>query len=221
MTYPTSHLATQEELSQAITQATADQLTKTEAAGTYATKQSLEEISGDVEQLKLSQSPYAVAGWDPDELAPESVSFFRGTKDILTECDVELYLDEAQQQKYCDAGAFDAEAFYNEHGMAKLYNSEGAEVRVLRPWETTETKYTIGIARTDTVYLLDNVIGESGKAWKGIFTNPVVWDGIDVSKYPLVPTAIGPGPARTTCVPCSTTRTRPILVSTTCNRLTT
>ncbi len=240
-----SGLATKTEVEEAITQATADQLTKTEAAGTYATKQSLEGLSEDVEQLKLSQSPYAVAGWDPDELAPESVSFFRGTKDILmkydfylldttdntrqatkpvgklmrnnllrfadgsfaptvgiteaqrAECDVELYLDEAQQQKYCDAGAFDAEAFYNEHGMAKLYNSEGAEVRVLRPWETTETKYTIGIARTDTVYLLDNVIGESGKAWKGIFTNPVVWDGIDVSKYPLVPTAIGPCPACT------------------------
>lgn len=240
-----SGLATKTEVEEAITQATADQLTKTEAAETYATKQSLEGLSGDVEQLKLSQSPYAVAGWDPDELAPESVSFFRGTKDILmkydfylldttdntrqttkpvgklmrnnllrfadgsfaptvgiteaqrAECDVELYLDEAQQQKYCDAGAFNAETFYNEHGMAKLYNSEGTEVRVLRPWETTETKYTIGIARTDTVYLLDNVIGESGKAWKGIFANPVVWDGIDVSKYPLVPTAIGPGPACT------------------------
>ena len=240
-----SGLATKTEVEEAITQATADQLTKTEAAGTYATKQSLEGLSEDVEQLKLSQSPYAVAGWDPDELAPESVSFFRGTKDILmkydfylldttdntrqttkpvgklmrnnllrfadgsfaptvgiteaqrAECDVELYLDEAHQQKYCDAGAFNAETFYNEHGMAKLYNSEGTEVRVLRPWETTETKYTIGIARADTVYLLDNVIGESGKAWKGIFASQTVWDGIDVSKYPLVPTAIGPGPACT------------------------
>lgn len=196
-------------------------------------------------KIGLSQASYAVSCWNQNELAPESVSFFRGIKDILmkydfylldttdntrqttkpvgklmrnnllrfadgsfaptigiteaqrAECDVELYLDEANQQKYCDAGAFDAEAFYNEHGMAKLYNSEGAEVRVLRPWETTETKYTIGIARADTVYLLDNVIGESGKAWKGVFTNPVVWDGIDVSKYPLVPTAIGPGPACT------------------------
>lgn len=240
-----SGLADKEDVTEAITQATQDQLTKTEADGTYATKQSLEELSGDVEQLKLSQSPYAVAGWNPEELAPESVSFFRGTKDILmkydfylldttdntrqttkpvgklmrnnllrfadgsfaptvgiteaqrAECDVALYLDQAAQQKYCDAGAFNAETFYNEHGMAKLYNSDGTEVRVLRPWETTETKYTIGIARSETVYLLDNVIGDSNKAWKGIFTNPVVWDGIDVSKYPLVPTAIGPGPACT------------------------
>lgn len=197
------------------------------------------------QKIGLSQASYAVSCWNQNELAPESESFFRGTKDILmkydfylldatdnarqttkpvgklmrnnllrftdgsfaptvgiteaqrAECDVELYLDEAHQQKYCDAGAFDSDTFYREHGMSKLYNAEGVEVRVLRPWETTETKYTIGIARADTVYLLDNVIGESGKVWKGIFSNSVVWDGIDVSKYPLVPTAIGPGPVCT------------------------
>lgn len=113
------------------------------------------------------------------------------------ECDVALYLDQAAQQKYCDAGAFNAEAFYNEHGMAKLYNSSGVEVRVLRPWETTETKYTIGIGRMDTVYLLDNVKGESGKTWKGLFSRGMMWDGIDVSLYPLPPTVFGPGPSCT------------------------
>lgn len=112
------------------------------------------------------------------------------------ECDVELYLDAEHTQKYCDAGTFDAAAFYNEHGMAKLYNVEGAEVRVLRPWETTETKYTIGIGREDTVYLLDNVVGTSGRKWKGVFSKPI-WDGIDLSKYPLVPTAFGPCPSCT------------------------
>lgn len=114
-----------------------------------------------------------------------------------TECDVELYLDAEHTQKYCDAGTFDAAAFYNEHGMAKLYNVEGAEVRVLRPWETTETKYTIGIGREDTVYLLDNVVGTSGRKWKGVFSKPIFWDGIDLSKYPLVPTAFGPCPSCT------------------------
>lgn len=113
------------------------------------------------------------------------------------ECDVELYLDADHTQKYCDAGTFDAAAFYNEHGMAKLYNVEGAEVRVLRPWETTETKYTIGIGREDTVYLLDNVVGTSGRKWKGVFSKPIFWDGIDLSKYPLVPTAFGPCPSCT------------------------
>lgn len=119
------------------------------------------------------------------------------TEEMRSECDVELYLDEAHQQKYCDAGAFNAETFYNEHGMAKLYNAEGIEVRVLRPWETTETKYTIGIGRDDTVYLLDSLKGKSGRIWKGLFATPTVWDGIDVSDYALPPTAMSPSPVCT------------------------
>ena len=119
------------------------------------------------------------------------------TEEMRSECDVELYLDEAHQQKYCDAGAFNAETFYNEHGMAKLYNAEGVEVRVLRPWETTETKYTIGIGRDETVYLLDSLKGKSGRIWKGLFATPTVWDGIDVSDYPLPPTAMSPSPVCT------------------------
>lgn len=119
------------------------------------------------------------------------------TEEMRSECDVELYLDEAHQQKYCDAGAFNAETFYNEHGMAKLYNAEGVEVRVLRPWETTGTKYTIGIGRNDTVYLLDSLKGKSGRVWKGLFAKPTVWDGIDVSDYALPPTAMSPSPVCT------------------------
>lgn len=119
------------------------------------------------------------------------------TEEMRAECDVELYLDEAHQQKYCDAGTFNAETFYNEHGMAKLYNAAGVEVRVLRPWETTETKYTIGIGRDDTVYLLDSLKGKSGRVWKGLFAKPTVWDGIDVSDYALPPTAMSPSPVCT------------------------
>ena len=81
--------------------------------------------------------------------------------------------------------------------MAKLYNAEGVEVRVLRPWETTETKYTIGIGRDDTVYLLDSLKGKSGRVWKGLFAKPTVWDGIDVSDYALPPTAMSPSPVCT------------------------
>lgn len=65
---------------------------------------------------------------------------------------------------------------------------------VLRPWETTETKYTIGIANLVDMYLLDNQVGDSGAYWKGIFLEPVSWDGIDVTKRKLPPTAISPGP---------------------------
>ena len=77
----------------------------------------------------------------------------------------------------------------------KLYNIDGVEVNILRPWETTETKYTICLGRKDTIYLLDNVLGDSGKRWKGIFAKPITWDGIDISKYELKPTGISPGPA--------------------------
>ena len=67
----------------------------------------------------------------------------------------------------------------------------------LRPWETVETKYTIGIGMDHDVYLLDNVIGKSGKAWQGLFLDPVTWDGIDVAPYKLAPTAIAPSPVCT------------------------
>lgn len=68
---------------------------------------------------------------------------------------------------------------------------------VLRPWETTETKYTIGIANLVDMYLLDNQVGDSGAYWKGIFLEPIIWDGIDVTKHKLPPTAIGPCPVTT------------------------
>ncbi len=63
----------------------------------------------------------------------------------------------------------------------------------LRPWETTETKYSIGLGYEFPVYLLDQVKGKSGKVWKGIFTDVTEWDGIDLTPYRLDPTAWGPG----------------------------
>ena len=63
----------------------------------------------------------------------------------------------------------------------------------LRPWETTETKYSIGLGYEFPVYLLDQVRGKSGKVWKGIFTDVTEWDGIDLTPYRLDPTAWGPG----------------------------
>ena len=64
---------------------------------------------------------------------------------------------------------------------------------VLRPWETTHTDYTIGIANHRTLYLLDNQKGENGY-WRGISTKPLKFDGIDIKYYALPPTAISPGP---------------------------
>lgn len=118
------------------------------------------------------------------------------TSEQKAECDVELYLDESGTQKYCDANNFDALAFFNEFGMdQKLYNSTGNEVRILRPWETTETNYSIMIGLPCEMYFIDNEIGNSGKRWKGVFSSPITWDGIVAKK--LERTGLSPGPSTT------------------------
>ena len=121
------------------------------------------------------------------------------TQEQKAACDVELYLNSEHTEKYCDAGAFDPEAFYNEHGMEqKLYTATGEEVaHIVRPWETMETKYSIQIGRKDTVYLADQLDGKTGKPWRGISSDPKPYDGIDASPYPLAPTAISPCPVCT------------------------
>ena len=107
------------------------------------------------------------------------------------------------------AGAFDPDAQWEidkaliaeGHEPTTLYKKVGEEYQpvshVLRPWETIETKYTIGIAAAQDLYLLDNVKGTSGRYWKGIFTEPRIWDGIDLSKYKVARTAMGPCPMTT------------------------
>ena len=124
------------------------------------------------------------------------------TEEMRSECDVELYLDNNHSQKYCDAGAFDAKVFYEKYGInQKLYNVEGQEVRILRPWETTSTDYTIGLGCSKGLYVVDKVVGKSGKIWSGVYdadTVPIL-DGVDLRKtcpY-LPPTAISPGPVCT------------------------
>lgn len=108
------------------------------------------------------------------------------------------------------AGAFDPDAQWK---IDKALIAEGQEPttlykkvsdaeyqpvsHVLRPWETTETKYTVGIAAAQDLYLLDNVKGTSGRYWKGIFTEPRIWDGIDLSKFKVARTAMGPCPMTT------------------------
>ena len=110
------------------------------------------------------------------------------------ECDVALYFDQTASNQYCAAGEFDAEAFYSEYGMdTPLYDASGAEVRILRPWETTETKYSIFIARKDTVYLIDHEDGADGSQLNGIVADEGMVDGIKPT-HKLVPTGISPDP---------------------------
>ena len=94
------------------------------------------------------------------------------TEEMRAECDVELYLDAGHTQKYCDAGKFDAERFYNQYGMTqKLYDASGKAVRILRPWETTSKDYSIMVGDPSGTYLIDGYStkkGEQDIMYKGI-----------------------------------------------------
>lgn len=115
--------------------------------------------------------------------------------------------------EYCAAGGYDAEEYLENvlrpwysgsltgWESPKLYKSDGAggytEAHAVLPWESAETKYTIGCGFSQGVYLLDQVQGDSGTVWKGIFTDVTEWDGIDLTPYYLAPTAISPCPVAT------------------------
>lgn len=134
------------------------------------------------------------------------------TQAMYDECTTNAIYTKAGDGSYTESyanGAYDADAQWEidkaliAEGQepTTLYKKVGEEYQpvshVLRPWETTETKYTIGIAPAHDLYLLDNVVGTSGRYWKGIFTSPRIWDGIDISKYKVARTAIGPCPMTT------------------------
>ena len=134
------------------------------------------------------------------------------TQAMYDECTTNAIYTKSGNGSYTESyanGAYDADAQWEidkaliaeGHEPTTLYKKVGEEYQpvshVLRPWETTETKYTIGIAPAHDLYLLDNVVGTSGRYWKGIFTSPRIWDGIDISKYKVARTAIGPCPMTT------------------------
>ena len=134
------------------------------------------------------------------------------TQAMYDECTTNAIYTKAGNGSYTESyanGAYDADAQWEidkaliaeGHEPTTLYKKVGEEYQpvshVLRPWETTETKYTIGIAPAHDLYLLDNIVGTSGRYWKGIFTSPRIWDGIDISKYKVARTAIGPCPMTT------------------------
>lgn len=130
------------------------------------------------------------------------------TTDMYNECMANaLYTDAECTEQYCAAGAYDPVAFlalcsiqtadgvkYLSHPT--LYKAADTEVtHYLMPWETTETKYSIFVGRKDTVCLLDNVVGASGKEWNGVLSDSApVWDGIDLKAYALKPTGICASP---------------------------
>lgn len=135
------------------------------------------------------------------------------TESMQEECVANTLYTKGEDGTYTEAYAeYDYDSYYQWEDIDKPLISEGKEPttlyklvegtyvpvsHVLRPWETTETKYTIGIAHARDLYILDNQVGASGYYWKGIFTEPRIWDGIDLSKFKVARTAIGPCPMTT------------------------
>ena len=114
-----------------------------------------------------------------------------------------LYTNSTCTAEYVMSSAFSPEEFIKMYGKAaKLYvkktNNQPAELfDIPRPWEEYQQTgagfssiKSVVLSLPRKVYLLDQLQGKSGKIWKGIFYEPCIWDGIDVSKYPLDTTGI-------------------------------
>lgn len=153
---------------------------------------------------------FAGGGWAPA---------VRINEEMAADAELELWRKNTsgEYEKYCNAGAYDAESFvesvlrpyfagtltgwYTESDGAwpRLYKKEDGdyvEAHAVMPWETTETKYTTGVGFGFGVYLLDHQKREDGDwEWNGILTDVTEWDGIDVTPYYLAPTAFSPGPS--------------------------
>jgi len=117
------------------------------------------------------------------------------TEEQRAACDVELYLDAEHTQKYCDAGSYDAEKFYDEYGLTqKLYDADGNEIaHILRPWETTSKNYSIKVGDPSGNYLIDGYStndGEGDVMYKGILKAFREVAGIK-ARY-LAPTLLSP-----------------------------
>ena len=125
------------------------------------------------------------------------------TEEMRAACDVQLYTDEAHTQKLTlkngavvtdksGAHPYDAAEVYNDLGLVDLWDGNGEKVRQLLPWETTSKDYSVMLGNLERLYPIDRQKGKSGKVWSGVFTKPVVWDGIDSGRFPLEPTAYSP-----------------------------
>ena len=119
---------------------------------------------------------------------------------------------------YCSAGNYDPVAYVENMlrpyyagsktaAAIKLYkkNADGtySEAHCLLPWETVDNKWSIFLDSFGRdIYFLDNVKGESGTVWRGIFSDlsnmeDGKWDGIELSQYRMRHTGISPSPATT------------------------
>ena len=114
------------------------------------------------------------------------------TQEMYNECMAnDLYIDGT---KYCDAGAFNASAFYAAYMRVQTVNgvkkiaptvalkkgsADGEEVsHYLMPWETASVDYSVMMAHRHKIYFLQNAQGKSGKVWNALSLTPKVFDGL-------------------------------------------
>lgn len=114
------------------------------------------------------------------------------TQEMYDECMAnDLYIDGT---KYCDAGAFDAAAFYATYmrvqtvdGVKKMAptvalkkgSADGEEVsHYLMPWETQSVDYSVMMSHRHKIFFLQNAQGKSGKVWNALSLTPKVFDGL-------------------------------------------
>lgn len=111
-----------------------------------------------------------------------------------------LYVKEGENLvKYSDAtDNFDHIEYYIENGIQPLYDAEGNELYVRKPWDTTSTDYSIMIGRKDSVNVIDNLVASNARKLRGIVpATTSEYEGVHVGHYHLPPTALAPTPSGT------------------------
>lgn len=110
-----------------------------------------------------------------------------------------LYRDPtASDALYCIAGQYDPIQAYKDfrknynNNDKVLYYRDSSGIHSLtywdlvKPWETTDSKYSIVVANEKPIWFLDNVVSPStGNIWTGIFTTPGEWDGIELEEFKI------------------------------------
>ena len=126
-----------------------------------------------------------------DECMSNTLYILNNTGDYIQVYSAGIYNAVAEwniDKNLIKSGSAPRSLYYLKDGVYTLVDHK------LRPWETVETKYTIGIGMDHDVYVLDNITGESGNAWQGLSLDPGIFDGIDLKQWKLAPTFISPGP---------------------------
>lgn len=111
-----------------------------------------------------------------------------------------LYVKEGENLvKYSDAtDNFDHIEYYIENGIQPLYDAEGNELYVRKPWDTTSTDYSIMIGRKDSINVVDNLVASNARKLRGIVpATTSEYEGVHVGHYHLPPTALAPTPSGT------------------------